>query len=461
MKYRLLLTACFLSVFMMIFGITAEGSTTCRIEDMDELCGVYRYSDNDFVIVMKSGGNYCAAISAGEQFTVYNTGMSADTNAYCYVDGMIYFFGNDIESDGVNIVYIYIYDCAYNSKEKRVINCDTVITQNSAAADRYGNIYLINGRAVELYTNYKLTDTVRTDGAPISLTAGADGEVIYCVTTDGVAAVSCGYYIFYPVQTDCVYPTEGGFSDSSGVLYNAKGEYFEEVFSGFDGSNGSAAAGDVFLGVKSGRLTAYYNEKESVVCELYGSAHICAGGSRFAAVVPICGGADVIFFECDEVYAVDTGNSLVQADDKKNAADYILENFRVEDNILYGIQPSSTVAAIKARLAPKDSTVVFFDKNGKVKTSGTVGTGCTVTVTSGDESVEYRLLVFGDISGEGNVNKTDKTSLANSLLTRDMPEGLFADASDINHDGRVDLIDLSAMNMYLNGEYEIKQELYK
>ena len=44
-----------------------------------------------------------------------------------------------------------------------------------------------------------------------------------------------------------------------------------------------------------------------------------------------------------------------------------------------------------------------------------------------------------------------------NLLNNETAEQAKKEASDINHDGKIDLIDVTCLNMYINGENVISQ----
>ena len=93
---------------------------------------------------------------------------------------------------------------------------------------------------------------------------------------------------------------------------------------------------------------------------------------------------------------------------------------------------------------------------GTEKKSGVVGTGWTVEI-DGDKPQKYTLIVYGDIIGEGSINTNDRKELMKNLLNNETAEQAKKEASDINHDGKIDLIDVTCLNMYINGENVISQ----
>ena len=124
--------------------------------------------------------------------------------------------------------------------------------------------------------------------------------------------------------------------------------------------------------------------------------------------------------------------------------------------MLCGIKPGTTIAQMKKLLEPKNCTLTFCSKDGTEKKSGVVGTGWTVEI-DGDKPQKYTLIVYGDIIGEGSINTNDRKELMKNLLNNETAEQAKKEASDINHDGKIDLIDVTCLNMYINGENVISQ----
>lgn len=80
-----------------------------------------------------------------------------------------------------------------------------------------------------------------------------------------------------------------------------------------------------------------------------------------------------------------------------------------------------------------------------------IGTGSTVVFKNGNSSLEFKIIVLSDITGEGNLNSKDLTSLYNYLLGKGPLNEDVLKAADINRDKSVDTIDLLTLEKILNG----------
>lgn len=120
-----------------------------------------------------------------------------------------------------------------------------------------------------------------------------------------------------------------------------------------------------------------------------------------------------------------------------------------------GISAPTTLSAFKKGLRyPAGSLRIL--KGSFERTSGGMGTGMQVQlVVNGEVEDSLFALVFGDLTGEGNVNTLDFRALLGHLLGEEPLSGLALKAADLNHDGRVDPLDLLALRKNLSGTYDI------
>ena len=124
-----------------------------------------------------------------------------------------------------------------------------------------------------------------------------------------------------------------------------------------------------------------------------------------------------------------------------------------ESGIVSGIEPTTTVAAMRKNIESGGETVTFFDSHGNIKTSGTIGTGGKIMI---GEAV-FDIVIFGELSGEGNVNGNDKKILSAYILGKNDLNGVYLTAADVTGDGEVDLRDYAALDDYMKGKYNIPQ----
>ena len=166
------------------------------------------------------------------------------------------------------------------------------------------------------------------------------------------------------------------------------------------------------------------------------------------------------------------GNGLIVADDaeveigvkikeeqegeeKITSEKYVINN---KDKEISRIEPSTTVAMFKQNIVLENVTtnpqMVFLDKDGNTLTDESVlGTGMTVKV---GETLEYTLIVTGDINGDKEVTIDDLAEIKLHLIDYKKLEGIKLKAADIDYDGEITINDVACVKLVIIGLYKVK-----
>ena len=82
-----------------------------------------------------------------------------------------------------------------------------------------------------------------------------------------------------------------------------------------------------------------------------------------------------------------------------------------------------------------------------------VGTGMVVQLLVGDRVVdEVRVVISGDVNGDGAVSITDMLSVKAHLLRKTELTGAAAEAANTNHDGGISITDFLQIKAKLLGK---------
>lgn len=128
-----------------------------------------------------------------------------------------------------------------------------------------------------------------------------------------------------------------------------------------------------------------------------------------------------------------------------------------ERGLIYGIAASTSKSAFQKNLSGNGT--IELRKNGRPAASGNAGTGMEVVLLRNGQVVdELTLLVYGDLTGEGNVNTLDFRALYQHLLEQKILSKPFSFAADLNRDGQINTLDLLAADKFLSGSYDISQD---
>lgn len=129
--------------------------------------------------------------------------------------------------------------------------------------------------------------------------------------------------------------------------------------------------------------------------------------------------------------------------------------YKIENDFIKGVNSSTKVSAFLSNFKVSNGTVVVEGKNS----SDIVGTGDRIVIYSSDSS-EYKsftVVIYGDISGDGEIKINDSVKLRNHLLGVYKLTGVFADAADVNRDGSIKINDSVKIRNHLLGVSEIGQ----
>lgn len=125
---------------------------------------------------------------------------------------------------------------------------------------------------------------------------------------------------------------------------------------------------------------------------------------------------------------------------------------------LSGISVGTTVDNLKNKFTSiaSGTSVTIKNSSGTVK-SGTLCTGDIVTITSGSETKDYYVVIYGDVNGDGNIKASDYVFIKNYIMGTKHLSGANLKAADVNKDGSVKASDYVLIKNNIMGTYSIKQ----
>lgn len=453
------ISACFLGIFLSFQFCEAE--TAFILNGYDTVYSVNACGDGKFYILSGSGNNF-KVTSVDEYSNMYESVLDVETEntAYAYTNGKYWFFRNEYEQtedDIIKSVSVAEYNCSEDRLSRKVINDAEAWINGTFAVDGSGRYYLKTDHSIEIYSeNGKFLRSIGLDSRPCSFTASSDGSVIYCQTEGGLKIIRGDEVLSYNIFTDKIFDDGSGFfSTGDNVVYSFSGGGVTEIYRGFDRSQGNAVIGGCIFGVKSSSLTAIYNEKEIALNGVGGEVFLCAANDLCGCFMKNGSSLEVRFLRVGDVEAAAESEETEPGDSGEPASDVYL--FNRNTKTITGIEPETTIAAMKRNIDSGGETLTFFDKNGNIKTSGAIGTGASILFGDDPEN-RFSLVIYGELSGEGNINTNDKKILADSLLGKQKLEGVYAMAGDVNGDSEVDLRDYVLLDRYLKGQYKIEQK---
>lgn len=129
------------------------------------------------------------------------------------------------------------------------------------------------------------------------------------------------------------------------------------------------------------------------------------------------------------------------------------------DNYLTGFAVGSDISTEIAKLRALDSSIhiVVKNSNGAEITGGTISTGMNITITTNGSTVNYSVVIRGDLNGDGKMSAVDYVKIRNYLDRASSLSGAYLKSADTNGDGKVTALDYVKVRNHLDGKSAIVQ----
>ena len=123
--------------------------------------------------------------------------------------------------------------------------------------------------------------------------------------------------------------------------------------------------------------------------------------------------------------------------------------YKIEEGFISKISAQTTVSKFKENVETEQE-MVFMDKNGNILGEDSIlATGMTLKVGS---TLQFTLIVAGDIDGNGKITLTDFARLKLHYIERRLLTGNELRAADVNSDGSVSITDMAKIKLILIGK---------
>lgn len=133
-------------------------------------------------------------------------------------------------------------------------------------------------------------------------------------------------------------------------------------------------------------------------------------------------------------------------------------NLKQNNNYINGITLGSTTTSITNSIKKVDSkaSVSITNSSSKSKT-GNIVTGDKIKITSGNETKEITVVIYGDPSGDGKITVKDLLKIQKHILGYTKLIGAYKEAADVNKDGKITVKDLLKIQKNILGYTNISQ----
>ncbi len=125
---------------------------------------------------------------------------------------------------------------------------------------------------------------------------------------------------------------------------------------------------------------------------------------------------------------------------------------KMNDNYLYGMSLGYKTDSIINNIRSKGANVEIKSSAGTLKSSGNLSTGDVVTISSGNESKNYNIVIRGDINGDNAINIVDLLLVQKHILSKGSLNGVKYYAGDTNYDNVINIVDLLLIQKHILGK---------
>lgn len=127
---------------------------------------------------------------------------------------------------------------------------------------------------------------------------------------------------------------------------------------------------------------------------------------------------------------------------------------------LSGFILGTDVSKIKEQLQKPESKakISITNSGGSNKSSGIVSTGDKITITSGSETKTFTVVIYGDLTGDGNINSADLLKMRQHLIGTSKLSGAKLVAANVEqNNSSINSADLLRLRQHLIGSKKINQ----
>ena len=131
---------------------------------------------------------------------------------------------------------------------------------------------------------------------------------------------------------------------------------------------------------------------------------------------------------------------------------------RSDGTYLSGIGIGTTTDTLRQKFTNVTGGVSVSIKNANgAEKNGILATGDKVVISTGSDTKEYYVVIYGDINGDGLIKASDYVLIKNSIMGTKYLSGANLKAADVNKDGNVKANDYVLIKNNIMGTFNIVQ----
>lgn len=363
---------------------------------------------------------------------------------------------NDIVANE-NIYYICNYDTQTYEYQYFVLNCSDTLSSYRFTSDENSNIYFTKDSKTKCIYKYSNSGEYITKASlPHNIyQLMCINNNLYAFTANGVFYSATKSFSFKQIadflpSMPCSYIGSNIVAASNGDIYSMT-KSMNYIASVESSQNEMAVAiSDKYIySVCDNKILVYSRSNKNLCGEIPVGEKIFSIAVSNNVIYALCFSGTVyeaydndIEFLKTEMPQTATDNKSHQTQNKESSQSQTTQ-YLLSGNIIYNIEPYTTLSEFKDNLGFSDDTKISIYKyDGSLRQSGYIGTAMIVSVDENGDAYEYRTVVKGELTGEGNINSKDKQVVFDLLLNKAETDELFLSAADINDDTLINTKDL-------------------
>ena len=126
-------------------------------------------------------------------------------------------------------------------------------------------------------------------------------------------------------------------------------------------------------------------------------------------------------------------------------------NIKNDGNYIYGYEIGTDIKNIIDSIKNKESkaAVTSYNKQNQVKNSGIIASGDTIKIKTDREEKTYGIIIYGDVSGDGQISSADYIAIKNHIMDVKKLNNIEKTYADANKDGIVSSADYIAIKNHI------------
>ena len=132
-------------------------------------------------------------------------------------------------------------------------------------------------------------------------------------------------------------------------------------------------------------------------------------------------------------------------------------NARVTGGYLRGYAIGTTIGSIKNTVGDKATIVIKDSSDNILSDDSIIRTGCKISISNGADTKTYEYVLYGDLTGDGEINSADLLLLRKHLIGTNALSGVYRSSAYIDSDSAINSADLLRLRQHLLGTYNIGQ----